>query len=413
MKESTRFHITAFVCFFILLSIPLRAQLSIGQYEDEAPFRTWNNFGISTATAVGMGETQYALVADSSATVINPARLTALPEYSFSLNGSYTAASFNKYGIVNTGVLISEGNSGMGLYGFDFAGFTITYKGWAWGLSIGLVENYDRPSQKPDYTWDGEVVYSLEFQQTGLLRNYNLSLAREFGNWLSFGIGLNYVRGSMDKSVVENMFYSGVTISDRKNHDFKGFYVNGGITADIDEKLTIAAVFRTPYNKKADSESKLRYDSPQGNTDIRIEAAAENTYKQPFVLGFGLDYKITPQLRVASDVSYFHWSSYSITYFDEKIKREFRNIVKASGGMEYMVSIRLFRQDFQVPLRAGLSFDPQPVKEPSIHYMYYTFGLGLYWQRLRLDAGAMFGGENGSGHDLYGRKIAITLSYFL
>ncbi len=413
MKKSTRHLIPAFVYLFILLSIPLRAQLIIGQYEDEAPFRTWNTFGISTATAVGMGETQYALVADSSATVINPARLTALPEYSFSLNGSYTAASFNKYAIVNTGVLISEGNSGMGLYGFDFAGITITYKGWALGLSVGLVENYDRPSQKPDYTWNGEVVYLLEFQQTGLLRNYNLSLARKFGKWLSFGIGVNYVRGSMEKSVVENMFYSGMIISDRKKHDFKGFYVNGGITADIDEKLTIAAVFRTPYNKKADSASKLRYDSPQGNTDIRIEAAAEDSYKQPFVLGFGVDYRITPQLRVASDVSHFHWSSYSVTYFDEKIKREFRNIVTASGGVEYMVTFRLFRQDFQVPLRAGLRFDPQPIKQPSTHYMYYTFGLGLYWQRLRLDAGAMFGSENGSDHGLYGRKIAITLSYFL
>ena len=51
-----------------------------------------------------------------------------------------------------TTAAISEGNSGMGLYGFDFAGITITYKGWALGLSVGLVENYDRPSQKPDYT---------------------------------------------------------------------------------------------------------------------------------------------------------------------------------------------------------------------------------------------------------------------
>ena len=78
-----------------------------------------------------------------------------------------------------------------------------------------------------------------------------------------------------------------------------------------------------------------------------------------------------------------------------------------------MGSFRLFQQDFQVPLRVGMSYDPQPVKEPSTYYMYYTFGVGLYWQRLRLDAGAMFGNEKGSGRDLYGRKIAITLGYFL
>jgi len=408
------YHLLAFFLFvFVLFSIPAKAQLNIGQYEDEAPFRTWNTFGVQSASAVGMGEAQFALVADSSASVINPARLTALPKFSCSLNGSYNAASFDKYAIVNTGVLTSDGNSGMGLYGFDFAGVSLTYKGWAVGISIGLLENYDRPSQKPDYVLGGEVVYLLEFQQTGLLRNYNLSLARKFGEWLSLGIGVNYVAGSMEKTVVENMFFNEVTISDRKKHDFTGFYVNGGLAADVDEKLTIAAVFRTPYTKKADSESKLRYDSPLGNTDIRIDAAAKTKYKQPLVLGFGVDYRFFPQLRVASDVSYFHWSSYSVTYFGEKIKREFKDIVKVSGGLEYMGSLRLFQQNIQVPLRVGLSYDPQPVKDPSSHYIYYTFGIGVHWQGLHLDIGTMLGNEKGSGRDLYGRKLQITLSYFL
>ena len=408
------YHLQVFFLFvFVLSSIPAKAQLIIGQYEDEAPFRTWNTFGIQSASAVGMGEAQFALVADSSASVINPARLTALPKFSCSLNGSFTLASFDKYAIVNTGVLISDGNSRMGLYGFDFAGTTFTYKEWAVGISIGFLENYDRPSQNPDYEYEGELLYLLEFAQSGFLRNYNISLARKIGQWFSFGIGVNYVAGSMEKTVVENSYYNGVTISDRKKHDFTGFYVNGGLTADVNEKLTIAAVFRTPYTKKADSESMLRYDSPQGNTDIRHEAAAKNGYKQPLVLGVGVDYRFSPQLRVASDVSYFNWSSYSVTYFGEEIKREFKDIVKVSGGIEYVGSFRLFHQDFQVPLRVGLSYDPQPVKEPSSHYFYYTFGVGVHWQGLHLDAGAMFGNEKGSGSDLYGRKLLITLNYFL
>jgi len=338
------YHLQVFFLFvFVLSSIPAKAQLIIGQYEDEAPFRTWNTFGIQSASAVGMGEAQFALVADSSASVINPARLTA----------------------------------------------------------------------NPDYEYGGELLYLLEFAQSGLLRNYNISLARKIGQWFSFGIGVNYVAGSMEKTIVENSYYNGVTISDRKKHDFTGFYVNGGLTADVNEKLTIAAVFRTPYTKKADSESMLRYDSPQGNTDIRHEAAAKNGYKQPLVLGVGVDYRFSPQLRVASDVSYFNWSSYSVTYFGEEIKREFKDIVKVSGGIEYVGSFRLFHQDFQVPLRVGLSYDPQPVKEPSSHYFYYTFGVGVHWQGLHLDAGAMFGNEKGSGSDLYGRKLLITLNYFL
>jgi long-subunit fatty acid transport protein len=402
-----------FLCLFTLLSFPAQAQLTIGQYEDEAPFRTWNTFGIPTASAVGMGETQFALVDDASATVFNPARLTAIQKFTCSMNGSYTTASFNKYAVVNTGVLISEGNSAMGVYGLDFVGAAFTIKGWAFGISIGLYEYYDRPSQNPDYTVDDQVVYLFEFEQKGYLRNYNLSLAREFGGWLSFGMGLNYVAGSMEKSIVENMYYDGVTISDHKKHDFSGFYVNGGLAADVDEKLTLAAVFRTPFTKRADSESKLHYNSPPGSTDIRIDAEAKSEYKQPLIIGIGADYRFSPQIRVASDVCYFHWSSYSVMYFDEKIIREFKNIIKVSGGLEYMSSFRLFHQDFRVPIRVGLSYDPQPISEPNSSYLYYTLGFGVYWQRMRMDAGGMFGSEKGSGRDLYGRKITITLSYFL
>jgi hypothetical protein len=413
MKKIIHQLLASFVCVFFLSSTPALAQLSVGQYEDEAPFRTWNTLGIPSSSAVGMGETQFAIVADSTATVINPARLTSLSRFSFTLNTSYTSLSFDKYGVVNTGVLITEGNSSMGVYAFDFAGIAFNHREWAFGISIGLLENYERPIQDPEYAENGEVLYRFEFHQTGILRNLNISLAREFGGWLSFGIGANYVFGSMEKEIVENMYYSGVTISDRKAHDFNGIYINGGLTADVSDRLTVAAIFRTPFIKKAKSESLLWYDSPLGNTDIRIEAMAENKYEQPLALGIGADYRISPQLRVATDLSFFNWSSYSITYFEEEITRGFKNIIKVSAGLEYLAAVRLFQQDFQVPLRAGLNYDPQPVKQPSIHYMYYTLGFGLYWKGLHLDAAVMLGSEKGSGHDLYGRKFSISLSYFL
>jgi long-subunit fatty acid transport protein len=413
MKKISNYLAAFFLCVFVLAAVPARAQLVIGQYEDEAPFRTWNTLGFQSASAAGMGGVRFALVADSSASVVNPARLTALPKFSFTLSSSYTSASFYRYAIVNTGVLGSEKNSTMGVYALDFGGITFAFKGWALGISIGLLESYGRPSQNPDYEYAGEVQYSLEFRQSGLLRNYNLSLARNFGERISIGIGMNYVSGSMEKTIVENIYYDGVTISDQKSHDFKGFYINGGFVADLNPKLTIAAVFRTPYTKEANSKSILHYDSPLGNTDIRHEVEAKNKFKQPFVCGIGVDYRFSPQFRAASDVSYFNWSSYSVTYYDEEIKREFKDIIKVSGGLEYLGSLRFLQQDVKVPIRVGLSYDPQPVKEPRIRYIYFTFGFGMHWKQLYLDAGAMFGGEKGSGRNQYGRKFSITLSYFL
>jgi long-subunit fatty acid transport protein len=402
-----------FVCFFILSAVPLSAQLTLGQYEDEAPFRTWNTFGIPSASSIGKGEAQFAIVGDASATLVNPARLTELPRFSATINGAYTASSFDKYSVVNTGVIITDGNSSLGMYSVDFAGVTLHTGGWGLGVSIGLLESYERPSQSIDYVENGEVQYLFEFRQKGILRNVNASLAREVGDWLSIGLGVNYVYGSMEKEIVEYLYYTGITISDRKTHDFRGFFLNGGLSADITDKLTVAAVFRTPFSKKADSESKLRYDSRPGATDIRIEAAAQNKYEQPWIFGVGADYRFSPKLRVAADASFFNWTSYSIAYFEEEIDREFRNIMKVSGGLEYAGSVTLFRQNLQVPLRVGIGYDPQPIKQPKIHYTYYTLGFGLIWKGLHLDAGMAIGTEKGSGYDLYGRKFSVCLSYFL
>ncbi|MDH5744610.1 MAG: hypothetical protein OEZ52_13780, partial [Candidatus Aminicenantes bacterium] len=150
MKKIYFQFIVMIVCLLALLTASSRAQLLLGQYEDEAPFRTWNTLGVPTASSLGIGEARFALAADTSAGLINPALLISLPRFSFTVNGSHSAASFNKYSIVNTGVLLSQGNSSMRVYTIDFAGFSATYRDWAFGLSVGLLEHYERPAQNPE-----------------------------------------------------------------------------------------------------------------------------------------------------------------------------------------------------------------------------------------------------------------------
>jgi hypothetical protein len=64
------------------------AQLVLGQYEDEAPLRSWNTFGLTVASSLGRGETQLALAEDCSAALGNPALLASLPKFSVGFNGS-------------------------------------------------------------------------------------------------------------------------------------------------------------------------------------------------------------------------------------------------------------------------------------------------------------------------------------
>jgi hypothetical protein len=119
--------------------------MTLGQYEDEAPFRTWNSFGIATASSLALGETQFTIAADCSVALSNPALLSHLPRITFTLSSSLSSASFYKYSIVNTGVLFTVENLSSELLGLDFAGASFRVKSCTLALSMALFESYHRP----------------------------------------------------------------------------------------------------------------------------------------------------------------------------------------------------------------------------------------------------------------------------
>lgn len=409
--------------FFILVIFWLHAsllktswaQMTLGQYEDEAPFRTWNNFGIATAPSIALGETQFTLASDCSVALTNPALLSHLPRITLTLISSLSSASFFKYSIVNTGVLFTDENLSLGLLGLDFAGVSLRMKSWTLALSIALVESYNRPKAEFSISYRGSPYRSINFDQEGVLKNINFSVARKIRKSLSAGIGLNYVYGNLKKNVTDIYHLDNITITESLSHEFKGFFLNGGLIWNSADKIAIAAVFRTPFVKKSESESLKRNESPDTNTDIRTEVTGRSEYKQPFVAGLGVSYVFFPNFKVVSDFTFYNWSKYSIIYFGQEgeFERDFKDILKIGAGIEYMTTSRIFGQKVNIPLRVGLSNDPQPMKGLDSSYFYYSFGTGLHWKNFCLDGGILFGQEKGSGDSLSGRKAVLSLSFRL
>jgi long-subunit fatty acid transport protein len=385
------------------------SQMVLGQYEDEAPFRTWNTLGITTAASLAMGETQFTSSYDCSVSLTNPSLLTRLPKINFTVNSSFNTASFFRYSIVNTGPLSTSNN----LSAFDFAGASIRLKNWTVALSIGLIESYNRPQAEYEYPPGGTVQYSLGIDQEGDLKNINFSVARKLTGGLSAGIGLNYVYGVLKKDISENWITEPRSITDNKSHKFQGFYFNGGLMLELADKIELAAIFRTPYVKKSESENFLNYFAPAGDTDIILEASSRDEFKQPFVAGIGVSYKFSSGFRAASDLTFFNWSKYKVNYFEEELKRDLKNIVKIGVGIEYLSAGRMFGQEIRMPLRAGFSYDPQPMKNPNSSYFYFSLGTGIHWGKFLLDGGMLLGWERGSGNSLSARKVALSLSFRL
>lgn len=398
--------------FIILLLIPFSsgwAQVVIGQYVDEAPVRSWNNIGILTAPALGLGETQFTLAHDSSVALTNPALLSRLLKFTVSLNGSVTRAAFLKYSLINTGAVTTSGTVDLAIIALDYAGASIRYRGFTLALSFGILEYYYRPGVRVESNYEGQLYQTLEFDQDGALRTINFALAYKITERLSAGLGANFIKGILEKSVEEKYYFPAIIQEDKDSHDYSGFYVNGGVAFDVSEKLTLAAMFRTPYTKKDKSESLIRYESR--TIEITTESKADNTYKQPLVVGLGANYELSKSLAVAVDLTYFDWSSYAVNYFEEELDRDFRDIVKASAGAEYWGTFQLFGKEWLYPLRIGFNYDPQPMKDPNIYYLYLSVGSGFRVGRFSLDLSGMFGKEYGSGDGLNAQKVVLTLSY--
>ena len=399
--------------WYSLSSGPLYGQLTIGQYEDEAPFRTWNIYGMSSALSFGMGNARYAVPAKGSWTA-NPALLTRGSEFSISLTGATTEASIQKYGIINTGVFIStEDTISARYYSLDSIGIQFRYRDWGLGFSTGILEDYGRPRASHEEDFEGTLVYTFSFSQEGYLRGYSIALSRKFGEKISLGWGINILDGTMTESSEEELLYLQLSYDDHKNHKLNGLFFNGGIHFQLSERIAFAAVIRTPYTKKSSSDSIYEYNSSRTSTNIQIKADAENTYRIPLLLGLGFHFDITDALRMAVDLSYFNWAQYKVRYFDEDIERNFRDVLKFNAGLEYATRVNLFGREARIPLRVGFIYDPQPMLFPKSRYLYFTLGAGLQIGRFTLDIAALIGRESGSGHGLFAQKSLVTISYRL
>lgn len=410
MKKSLLHPASLLLAGSLILAVPSPAQMVIGQYEDEAPFRTWNSFALTTASSLGRGSTSFALASDCSAALSNPSLLIFLPKLSVTLNGSFNQATFFKYSLVNTGVLSTEGNFSLGFYALDFGGVSFRAGEWAFALVAALTESYDRPDANYEYYYRGALNYSLGFFQKGLLNNINFALARRFGIF-SLGLGLNYIKGDYEKELTEKWPGTEITITSRLTQNFDGFFINGGLTARLSDKFTVAAVFRTPFTKRAEAESGHRYLSLRGKTDILIKAASENSARQPLVIGAGAAYRLSANFLVSGDIAFHNWSRYRLDYFEERITRDFRDIIRVSAGAEYFQAFKLFNREFILPLRLGVGIDPQPMKLPKSSYAFFSIGTGLYLNRVLLDFAFSPARENGSGNSLSGRRAAFSLTY--
>jgi hypothetical protein len=389
---------------------PASGQLKIGQYEDEAPLRTWNTFAATTASGLARGGTCLAWAEDGLSAWSNPALLTGLPRMTIALAGSVQIAQCYKYSLVNTGVVSSDGPLPVQSSAIEGAALTLRWSGWTVALAGGVWESYDRPEILIEDTSGGRKTYGFEFAQAGRLRAATVGLARRIGRGLSLGLSLHALWGGLARTLAESWPLQGQRFDDRREMTFSGFVPQAGLAFDFSPKWTLGASVRAPWTKASRSRARLEFTASEGPTDIVLETAEQDSLGQPWIVGLGAAFHPTTDLTIASDAVWFAWSGYAPHIFGEIQDRGFRDVVRIAAGAEYRSYLHLFGRKLGYPLRLGLIYDPQPMRDPASAYWNFTFGTGLEWQSFRIDLGVLVGKENGSGAGLTARKVSLGLS---
>jgi hypothetical protein len=390
-------------------AVPGAGQLKIGQYEDEAPLRTWNSFGAATAISLARGGASLAWAEDGLSAWSNPALLAGLPPMTIALSGSIQIAQCNRFSLVNTGVVGSAEPLAARAAALEGAALTLRWKGWTAAIAAGVWEAYDRPAVLIEESSGGSKSYGLAFAQSGQLRAATIGLARRFGR-LSLGVSLHALWGGLTRTLDESWSLPSQRFDDRREMTFAGIVPQGGLAWDLAPKWTLGASVRAPWTKSSTSRSRLEFTASEGPTDIVLESAEEDALGQPWIAGLGTAFRPTPDLTIAADAVWFGWSGYAPRVFGEIRDRGFRDVVRLAAGAEYRSSLALFGRKLGYPLRVGLVYDPQPMRDPESAYLDFTFGTGLEWKSVRLDLGVLIGKENGSGDGLTVRKVSLGLA---
>jgi len=399
-------------CLGMALAPPARAQMIMGQYEDEAPLGSWNQGIAYSAASLSLGGSGLFAVGDSLIALSNPSQLVFLPRLTISLNTSITSASLRRFGILNTGPISSRGNLSHRVISPAGGGAAYQTGPWAFAVHFSREESTSRPPLDiTERDASDQIRYSLRFRQVGHGDTVNLAAAHKISAGLSIGMGVNITWGAFDKTLEESLPLEGYAITDIKSHRYQGLYLNGGISWIPSPTLDLAFGFRTAYTRKADSRSLLRYSAPSAGTRIDIESSDPSHFSKPSILRIGARVHPVHDISFTADLSFHRWSQYRVEVFQTPRIRDFDDILVAGIGCETRLKTALFRSPAVFPARIGIQWDPQPIRDPRSRYLNVTAGFGVSWKWLQLDLGGRLGFERGSEDKLSSQQVFLSLTF--
>ena len=270
---------------------------------NEELFRDYQfDFTLPGARANGMGGAFIGLADDASASFTNPAGLAFLNETAVTLeyrNKRLDALSGNTTGPVNFGFEQEEAS----LVGYSFLSLNFRLKSWYFGLFtydyLGVRQERNFTTRGLDSGSESRVTRRISLRLEG--RAHGVGIARRFGRWKA-GMSVNYLdmtgetdytRSSFLVSFPPALFVYNSAINDRDTD----WGYNIGLLHEPRDDFSWGVVWRE--HPRFALQERVRGDI--NNQPLFEPQTLEIPFVVPDVLGFGLRYRVRPQIAVLAD----------------------------------------------------------------------------------------------------------------
>ena len=386
----------------------------------------------SGARALGMGGAFIGVADDATAASWNPGGLVQLkkPEISLVISGFHRSED-------NTLCTDPRSETSQHVSGEDINYLSIAYPFNLLNRNMVLSLNYQHLY---DFTakWNYatsiasdafEAESLVDYKQSGRLSALGLAYCIQMTPRLSFGLTLN----SWDDGLLNNQWEENYHLSDsqtvilppdmppemaadagspslteeyrrQERYSFSGFNFNVGMLWRATDRLTIGAVFKSPFTADLRHEKRIQ----DKTTDFQGEVVdiSEFTYEEeldmPMSYGLGVAYRFSDHLTLSADIYRTGWDDFTIRDSDGNT---FSPVTNDDSEIDATTQVRVGGEYliihpsplYVIPIRAGGFYDPLPAKGNPDDVWGLSMGSGLVIGRYVFDIAFQYRFGNGVG----------------
>lgn len=337
-------------------------------------------------SSIAQGGAMLAAGSEPAAVFVNPASITRLEGFNFSLNlniylsdSEFTSENTNKKTAAETGF-------------FPTPSFFATYKAHKWvSVGLGTYAVYGLGISWPE-NWEGyHLVKHSELQSYSI--QPSIALGPFYG--FSIGAGFDVVFGAVN--VEQGIpFGDGVYAKMRLGGTTVGYGNNVGIFYEPTKWIRVGAHYRSQVIMKLE-DGKVDFDDvPAPFTATMKDQKVKTGLILPQVVGLGV--RVTPieKLEAELDVNHIYWSSYKRLTFEfedtslnQVQEKKWEDAPQIRFGAQYTFN----KWDFRIGLIYDITSVPDETLDPMLpdnNRIDYCIGAGYSFGRFRLDASYMF-----------------------